>query len=528
MYLEGMVDIQILNNYVRSTYHGIYLRFVNYYVKSSSQSSVVNNMVITTGSFYAVLRMEYIRKLNVHHNSFLSATFYCLLMADTDSLDIQNNIFENHAKLGNVVAMGSAKFSSNYKMDNNLYYVPNSTSPHVFVGSVSYDSVAQWFSSSTGINQHSSNKNPYFKSDTDLHILNKGRYSGDSLGVLTDFDGTTRCLYAPTIGAHELVNKTLPDTSIVHPVCLGDTLAFTLNPPTGLLANDYGKTWALDSLAIETNNGFKTSNYSIRATKGKAVELLFYPDSTDVDSTFLLHFNVLNQSYKGCDSSAGHYIEVHGTPQAGFLIDTNFVCLGHRTKLTNTSITGSSTVQYKWQMGNGFSSTQKALDYTYRKTGFYQIRLTASTPFCQDEITKSIYVGSSKGATIVPDTLFAGRMGDGSALNPDQACVGDTLVYKISAPTGFDNTEYDSLWNISSISWNNTSSTKFDSLTALPDSINDFTLQWLADSSMSGDTLQLTIEVASTLVPNCTNTLIRHIVITLYRWVNVHRRSIGR
>ena len=206
----------------------------------------------------------------------------------------------------------------------------------------------------------------------------------------------------------------------------------------------------------------------------------------------------LVNSSSDCDSAAGHYIQVHGTPKANFTLDTNFACLGHRTKLTNTSSTGTSTVDYNWRMGDGFSSTQKAFDYTYSKTGTYPVRLSVSTPYCGSEASQFIHIGSGKGATVIPTTSFAGRASDGTALKPDQACVGDLLVYKVTPPTGFSNREYGSLWKVSSISWNRTGTTAIDSLTILPDTIRDFTVHWLADSTMPGDTLELVVEVAST------------------------------
>lgn len=514
MMLDALTDFDVTGNYVRSTYHGIYLRFANYYGKSTRQSSIINNMVSTTGSFYAVFRNEFNRRVNVYHNSFSGATFYCLLLSDLDSFDLRNNIFENHSKGGNVIAMGGTNFNAKYQMDHNVYYIPRSTSLRVLDGVSSYKTVADWFASSTGlVNSQSVNKNPYFNSYSNLHISSKGRYSGDSIGVLVDYDGTSRCLSSPTIGAHEQLNRTEADTANVRPVCLGDTLSIVIKPPTGLLSSDYGKTWKLDSLLFNSKHGSKSSNYSVKAIAGLPIELLFHPDSSDVDSLYLLSFKVLNTSYGTCDSAVGHYVKVHGTPKADFTLDTNFACLGHRSKLTNTSIVGTSTVEYNWRMGDGFSSTKKALDYTYGKTGTYSVRLSASTPFCSSEVSQLIHIGSGKGATVIPTAAFAGRVYDGSALKPDEACVGDVLVYNVTAPTGFTRDAYDSLWTVSSISWKRRGTAAIDSHIVLPDTVTDFTIQWLADSSMHNDTVQMEVEVASTLVPNCSRIYTRYVVI---------------
>lgn len=513
MMLDALTDFKVSRNYVRSVYHGIFLRFANYYGKSTRQSLLINNMVSTTGTFYAVFRNEYNRNVNVYHNSFSGPTFYCLTLLDVASFDLRNNIFENYDTGGNIVSMALTNFNATYPMDNNIYYIPRSKYTQVFDGVSSYKTVAAWLSASTGTNQHSVNKDPGFKSYSDLHISSYGRYSGDSVGVLVDYDGTSRCLYSPTIGAHEHLNAAKPDTSIVTPVCLGDTLAITLNPPKGLLASGYGKTWGLDSLKFQTKGGVKSSNYSIKSTTGQPVELLFYPDSSDVDSAYLLSFRVLNRSYTGCDSVTGHYIKVYGTPKADFTLDTNFVCQGHRSKLTNTSSIGTATVDYLWRMGDGFSYTKKSLDYTYSKTGSFLIQLSVSSPHCSDVASQSIYIGSGKGATLVPAASFTGRAHYGGPLTPDQACVGDILVYKVTPPTGYKNKDHDSLWKVSSISWNRTGTTPIDSLTILPDTTTDYTVQWLADSTMHGDTIQFVVEVASTLVPNCSRTLVRYVVV---------------
>lgn len=100
----------------------------------------------------------------------------------------------------------------------------------------------------------------------------------------------------------------------------------------------------------------------------------------------------------GCRSDAEtrpNYITVHPRPNAAFTIDAIASCtLPFSPTITNTS-TGSGTLSYEWNLGNGETSTDANPTANYTTPGVYTISMTASngTNCNSAASSRTVYVG---------------------------------------------------------------------------------------------------------------------------------------
>lgn len=99
-------------------------------------------------------------------------------------------------------------------------------------------------------------------------------------------------------------------------------------------------------------------------------------------------------------------ISVADKPRADFTASDTFACAPPlNVSFTNLSI-GSSALTYKWDFGNGKSSTDISNSSVYDSVGSYSVKLTATDQFgCSDSLLKKSYitVGYKKGTLNVYD-----------------------------------------------------------------------------------------------------------------------------
>jgi hypothetical protein len=153
---------------------------------------------------------------NIYYNSiYLAGTAVSGLSAgiarNRANLDIKNNIVFNNRTGGSGTtycifdSTGVAGVTSNY---NDLYCpTPGSNSQYVgYRNGTNFDSLVNW-QTATGFDLNSISLNPDFVSATDLHInpssTNVNNLGTPISGITIDYDGDTRDLITPDIGADE-------------------------------------------------------------------------------------------------------------------------------------------------------------------------------------------------------------------------------------------------------------------------------------------------------------------------------------
>ncbi len=81
------------------------------------------------------------------------------------------------------------------------------------------------------------------------------------------------------------------------------------------------------------------------------------------------------------------YIEVHGPPGAGFMVDTTLGCAPFTAAFTDTS-TGEVD-QWAWDFGDGGTASYQHPTHDYAAPGLYDVTLTVTGPWGSDALTRT-------------------------------------------------------------------------------------------------------------------------------------------
>jgi len=84
---------------------------------------------------------------------------------------------------------------------------------------------------------------------------------------------------------------------------------------------------------------------------------------------------LISKNQYGCIDSFSQHFKLYSSPTADFVINKQKICLGEETKITNLS---TSLNNYKWDFGDGISSTITDPTHIYSKVGKYSITLFAN------------------------------------------------------------------------------------------------------------------------------------------------------
>ena len=137
-------------------------------------------------------------------------------------------------------------------------------------------------------------------------------------------------------------------------------------------------------------------------------------------------YHVVLTGNSGCqDSSRTITVKINPVPVPDFSINTANQCLSvNRFSFTNTSTIAAGTMSYNWVLGNGLSSSEISLVYTYPSAGTYTIKLVAtSNNNCIDSVTKSItiYAKADTSLTLLDASTSCAKIGTRMKLNSNAA-----------------------------------------------------------------------------------------------------------
>ena len=96
----------------------------------------------------------------------------------------------------------------------------------------------------------------------------------------------------------------------------------------------------------------------------------------------------------GCVDSTRINVSVQPPPVADFSVNTTAQCLnGNQFFFTNNSIASGSPVTYRWDFGDGSTSTQLNTAYQYNQSGNFTVKLVATAQSgCKDSVSQNIVV----------------------------------------------------------------------------------------------------------------------------------------
>ena len=102
----------------------------------------------------------------------------------------------------------------------------------------------------------------------------------------------------------------------------------------------------------------------------------------------------------GCKDSSIQTVIVYPQPEAGFTINNNAQCLGgNNFSFTNTSSISNGNIIYRWDFGDGQTSTVQDPTHTFAAAGTYIVKLLVGTDHgCNDSAAHNV--------TVYPQPLF--------------------------------------------------------------------------------------------------------------------------
>lgn len=208
--------------------------------------------------------------------------------------------------------------------------------------------------------------------------------------------------------------------TILNPdiVAVGKEVNFELQPPLGYNNSGFGTDWIITDVRVVKSNGISVSNSDTSlklpttATNGK---LTFIPDASLEDSVITVYTTLLDLTTTKCDTLLQRTVYVAPTPKVNFSFKN--VCQGTPIEFKNLTKIRSGNVTYKWNFGNGDSSTQIDPIYTFPSYGIFNVKLSAKSNF---GVVKDTLIAVN--VYEIPDIKF-------KVIN---ACIGDSLSFNNS------------------------------------------------------------------------------------------------
>lgn len=108
----------------------------------------------------------------------------------------------------------------------------------------------------------------------------------------------------------------------------------------------------------------------------------------------------------GCPVNDQIFIEIGAKPDVNFSVGTQAICTGEPIQITGPP--SSPNTDYQWDFDNGSSSSDRNPDpISYAVQGDYDIRLTATNPFCSDNSIQTVsYLLPPDAFTIRPSSFL--------------------------------------------------------------------------------------------------------------------------
>lgn len=128
-------------------------------------------------------------------------------------------------------------------------------------------------------------------------------------------------------------------------------------------------------------------------------------------------------------------IRVYPNPAPAFVASDTAFCPGLSTTFTNTSTSGAwGASRYKWNFGDGFTSTIAAPSHVYALPGYYTVTLfDTSAPGCFASFARSSYIHAYTPANIAfstPDVFFCKPPGTSHFTNTSTGFPGLTYLWR--------------------------------------------------------------------------------------------------
>jgi trimeric autotransporter adhesin len=319
-----------------------------------SDLQTVNYVSSTTFNAFGIRLATATADVKIYHNSVhlsgnvtlgtntgsISAAF--LMTTASSNLDVRNNIFRNTQSFtstgSNVYSMYLSSAGLSFGTINNNTYSGSTVSPttyNVGFGGAVINTFANW-QTFTGQDVNSNNAPVSFISESDLHLqlvgVNVPLISGTPIpGVNNDFDGTSRSLTTPVIGAHEV---SIPNCSAAMAgVATPGVSSFCVSGITTITALG-------SSAGIGTSYQWQASPDSASWTAIAGATSINYTLPTAITSTTFYRV-VVGCSFSSTFDSSTAKITVNPNPAS--ITGSNMMCINSSYLLASASPSGAWT-----------------------------------------------------------------------------------------------------------------------------------------------------------------------------------------
>jgi PKD repeat protein len=311
----------------------------------------------------------------------------------------------------------------------------------------------------------------------------------------------------------------------------GDSISPVLSTTTNYFAESVQGT-GYDSLLtlLSAGNGQTGNMFDV------TIYQTLYIDSFDVSpsssGTDTAEFYYKSGTYSGYNSSASAWTFVGKSPiysksggtgsraRAKFgrvkLVAGNSYGFYIRLKSTNilNYTNGASTDSFyngimTAHAGIGIAGLFSTSTFSYRK---WNGVIYYSTPSCSSSrvtVTATV-VTPVKGLKLSKNATSKGSFNLGTAANPDEICVGDSLKYNLSVPTNYTNADYGTKWKVS-YTMKTAKGTSTSNFTTISPSSSVTGLFAFEPQTANGDSTYILTVTASNLVSGCDSTFSRYI-----------------
>lgn len=137
------------------------------------------------------------------------------------------------------------------------------------------------------------------------------------------------------------------------------------------------------------------------------------------------------------------------------------------------------------------------------KKGIHQIKAWTAFPngvadtLNFDDTLRTSFKAEIRGVSLDYAFPFQGNKGSGLLVWPDTVCVGDTITYGVTPPTGFKNTDLGTGWEIKYVDIKSNGVAPVDTLTIQPKAKSNFRLRYIADTSEGSSLFKIDVSVSA-------------------------------
>lgn len=201
LYAMYWSNSKVISNDIEAGDYGAYIYYWNRVNYNGSTKSQVHSNIIRSRSDYG-LRSYRSEETEFYHNTVYSTGTYTSYFYQDVNVDILNNIFLNNRSGGYTMYLNGTTPAS---LDYNIYHNYNSNG-RIANHSGAKNTLADWQVAFPAYNQNSWSFAPQLVNPpADMQLVSSAitHPRGLNVGVLTDVNGDSRCVFAPSIGADE-------------------------------------------------------------------------------------------------------------------------------------------------------------------------------------------------------------------------------------------------------------------------------------------------------------------------------------